>query len=74
MPTGDDTAVKADLKFGEWSAGDHCRAVYQDDGVEYEATIVSVEADVEGNRYATVRLVLYKMNLNVIDYIRITLD
>ena len=37
---------------GGWSAGDHCRAVYTEDGAEYEAAVLSVEADAGGNRYA----------------------
>ena len=62
MPSGDDSAdsaVKDDLKFGQWDTNDHCRAVSQDDGIEYEATVQSVEADGEGKRYATVRSQLY---------------
>ena len=45
-------AAKTDLESGGWSAGDHCRAVYTEDGAEYEAVILSVEADEAGNRYA----------------------
>ena len=43
----------------EWAANDHCRAVYTEDGVEYEALVLSVEPDLEGYRYATVRFVGY---------------
>ena len=44
-------AAKVDL-----SVGGHCRAVYRGDGVEYEASIMSVEPDGEGSLYAYVRL------------------
>ena len=53
---------KQKFPIGYWhneidlSVGGHCRAVYRDDGVEYEATIMSVEPDEEGNLYAYVRL------------------
>ena len=43
----------------EWAANDHCRAVYTEDGVEYEALVLSVDADEEGYRYAKVRFVGY---------------
>ena len=34
--------MKDGTDLWKWSAGDHCRAVYQDDGKEYEATIMSM--------------------------------
>ena len=52
-PSGGASAdAKMDVESGGWSAGDHCRAVYAEDGAEYEAAVLSVEDDVEGNRYA----------------------
>ena len=55
MPNGDSSTMKADVKFGDWATGDHCRAVFQEDSVEYEAIIKSIGAEGE-YRYATVRL------------------
>ena len=38
----------------DWAVGDPCRAVFQEDGVEYEGTIRSIDTDGEGNRYANI--------------------
>jgi len=43
-----------------WELGDGCRVVYQDDGLEYEATVVKI-----AGRKATVRLHGYKEELEV---------
>ena len=52
-PSGEASAdAKVDAESGGWSAGDHCRAVYAEDGAEYEAAVLSVEADEAGSRYA----------------------
>ena len=44
----------------EWAVGDHCRAVFQDDGVEYEGTIRTIDTDGEGNRYANILYIGYE--------------
>ena len=36
-------AAASASKVVEWSVGSDCRAVYSEDGLEYEATIMSVE-------------------------------
>jgi len=46
--------VGATMPEKDWSVGDHCRAVFQDDGVEYEGTVRSIDTDGEGNRYANI--------------------
>ena len=61
MPNGDNSDVKTEVKFGNWATGNHCRAVFQEDGVEYEATIKSIEAEGE-YCYATVRLGFNKIS------------
>ena len=43
----------------DWAVGDHCRAVFQEDGVEYEGTIGSIDTDGEGNRYANILYIGY---------------
>ena len=54
-PSGEASdAAEADLESGGWSAGDHCRAVYTEDGAEYEAIVLSVKND-SGYYYATLR-------------------
>ncbi len=39
----------------EWKEGDHCAAVFTEDGVKYEATVASVAEDGGGRKYAIVR-------------------
>ncbi len=62
---GDATATAAEEPKGEpskpkaWAVGDHCRAVYTADGIEYEAEIKEVAADEKGQKYASVVYVGY---------------
>ena len=53
-PSGEASAAaaKVDAESGGWSAGDLCRSVYAEDGTEYEAAVLSVEADEARSRYA----------------------
>ena len=46
---------KADKK---WELGEFCRAVYSEDGVEYEAIIKSIEEN-DGQKYAVVQFIGY---------------
>ena len=41
-----------------WNVGDPCRAVFPDDGLEYEATIESL-GDTDGIPYANVVFLFY---------------
>ena len=60
MPSGDNSAGKTYLGFGgDWAAGDHCRAVYAEDGAEYEAIVLSVQNE-GGYCYATLRSVNFQ--------------
>ena len=43
----------------DWAVGDHCRAVFQEDGVEYEGTIGFINANGEGNHYANILYIGY---------------
>ena len=49
------TATMADMP--EWKVGDPCRAFYLEE--EYEAVIMSIDADADGNKYGNVRFVGY---------------
>lgn len=42
-----------------WTKGDFCRAVYSEDGNEYEAEIESVNVDEEGNKYCQIKFLGY---------------
>lgn len=55
-----DQAGSAMPEKKDWSVGDHCRAVFQDDGVEYEGTVRSIDTDGEGNRYANILYIGYE--------------
>ena len=43
----------------DWAAGDHCRAVFREDGIEYEGTIGSIDTNGEGYRYANILYIGY---------------
>jgi hypothetical protein len=43
----------------DWTVGDHCRALYQDDKIIYEAVIISFDVDENGKRYSVVRFLGY---------------
>ena len=43
----------------DWAVGDHCRAVFQEDGVEYEGTIGFINTNGEGNSYANILYIGY---------------
>ena len=43
----------------EWKVGDACRAVFTDDGVEYEADITTLDKDEHGRQYAELTFIGY---------------
>ena len=44
------------IKKKEWKVGDDCRAIFQDDGLEYEGLIEDIAASDDGAQYATVKV------------------
>jgi len=49
----------AGAEEAKFKVGDFCRALYHDDGLEYEGEVTEVNQDEEGNEYCTVKFLGY---------------
>ncbi|XP_059094712.1 uncharacterized protein LOC131889588 [Tigriopus californicus] len=60
-PIKPDSALKSGvpLRNPPWQVGDRCRAIFAQDGREYEGELMSVEADQQGEPYGIVQYVGY---------------
>ena len=52
----------------EWKFGDACRAIFHEDGVEYEADIADIKTEDCGNKSATVVFVGYGNEGKIISF------